>query len=178
MYEINTRSLDKCKKDNVANVIYAIMILTIYIVLIIYIIKINGPDYYLYPLILIGSVMNYIYISETIKKIVATNKKYKDIEHLQKNGKLVKKVPYALRRSDVKRGKPTIRLRIIVMHYTLPTGITLTLESEPRDDSLTLPKEGFADLLIDENNPDRYFIDTEINRNGGNKKEDFYKEEK
>ena len=61
------------------------------------------------------------------------------------------------------------------MHYTLPTGITLTLESEPRDDTLTLPKEGYADLLIDENNPDRYFIDTNINRIGGNKEEDFYK---
>ena len=178
MYEINTRSLDKCKKDNVANVIYAIMILTIYIVVGVFTIKHDGFTYYVYALIVIGTIMNYIYISETIKKIIATNKRYKDIEHLQKNGKLVKKVPYVLRRSDVKRGKPTIRLRIIVMHYTLPTGITLTLESEPRDDTLTLPKEGYADLLIDENNPDRYFIDTNINRIGGNKEEDFYKEEK
>ena len=179
MYEINTRSLDKCKKDNVANVIYAIIILAIYIVPIIYIIKYEGYTYYLlYSLLLIGSIINYIFISETIKKIVKTNKKYKDIEYLQNNGKLIKKVPYVLGRSDVKRGKPTIRLRIIVMHYTLPTGITLTLESEPRDDTLTLPKEGYADLLIDENNPDRYFIDTNINRIGGNKEEDFYKEEK
>lgn len=68
MYKINTRSLDKCKKDNVANVIYAIIILAIYIVPIIYIIKYEGYTYYLlYPLLLIGSIINYIFISETIK---------------------------------------------------------------------------------------------------------------
>ncbi len=87
-------------------------------------------------------------------------------------------VPYALKRSDIKRDKPTRRLRIIVLHYTLPTEITLTLESESRNDSFSIPKEGFADLLIDEKDPTKYYIDTNINRISGNKEDDFYKEKK
>lgn len=176
MYEVNTSSLDKCKKDNVANIIYTLILIIIFIICADYTIKIEGYTYYTYGFLAIITIVSFILILVTIKKIIAINKRYKNLKYLKNNGKLIKKIPYALKKSDVKRSKPTRRLRIIVLHYTLPTGIKLTLESEPKDDSFSIPKEGFADLLIDENKPDKFFIDMNINRIGGNKEEDYYKE--
>lgn len=178
MYEVNTSSLDKCKNDNKGKIIGIIVFIIILLVPTIFVIKQEGFSYYVYIGLVVIPIYLFIFIYSLIKNITKVKKKYKDIEYLKNNGKLIKKVPYVLKRSNVKRGNPTKRLKIIVMHYTLPTGITLTLESEPRDDSFTIPKEGFADLLIDEDNPDRYFIDMNINRIGGNKEEDFYKEQK
>ena len=176
MYEINTQSFDKYRKSYTPSLIVLFIFAIVIIYFIISCIKLNSFDLNSCLFIGIFVIVIALAIYGNIKELIRINKKMKDIEYLRNNGKLIKRIPYGLRRSDTKRANK--RLRIIVLHYTLPNGITITLESEPRDDTLTLPKEGYADLLIDENNPDRYFIDTNINRIGGNKEEDFYKEEK
>lgn len=176
MYEINTKSFDKYKRSYTPSLVVLFIFAFVITYFIASSIKFNVLDLNTCLFIGIFVIVIALAIYGNIKELIKINKKSKDIEYLRNNGKLIKRIPYGLRRSNTKRANK--RLRIIVLHYTLPTGITLTLESEPRDDTLTLPKEGYADLLIDENNPDRYFIDTNINRIGGNKEEDFYKEEK
>lgn len=96
------------------------------------------------------------------------------LKYVINNGKLIKRIPYVLVRTETKVNSK--RLRKIDLKYTLPTGIILTLESEPREDKIFLDKEGYIDLLIDENNLKRYFIDLNINRKSGNKEEDYYKQ--
>lgn len=177
MYKVNTKSYDKLKKETILATIIVIIMAIVFAVSIFNTIKKDGFNKEISLFIAIFPLIFVLAIYGSIKNIIDINKKCKDIEYLKNNGKLIKRIPYVLKKSMVKRGDPKGRkLRAIVLHYTLPNGITLTLESEPKDDTFTIPKEGYADLLIDENDPSRYFIDTNIDRISGNKEEDFYKE--
>lgn len=104
--------------------------------------------------------------------IIKMNTKIRKIKKLNKYGKLVKKLPYTLENSNFYiNGRP---LKKIVVKYTLPSGEVTTLYSVKNYDSRTFDADGFADLIIDENDPTNYFLDFEINRLTGNLKSDYY----
>ncbi len=97
----------------------------------------------------------------------------KRIAILNKSGKLVKNIPYKIEDANmVVNGVQGIR---IVIDYALPNGSMVTLKGDPRYDGM-ISDNGTVDLVIDENNPDIYYIDFEINRISGNRPEDFFKD--
>lgn len=112
-----------------------------------------------------------IAIGFMIYEIRKINKRLKMINELNQKGKLVKKLPYSLEntRAEV-NGVPVKR---VVVNYTLPTGVVVTLYGDPRYDNKLSDSDDMVDLLIDENNPDNYYIDFEINRLSGNLPEDY-----
>ncbi len=62
-----------------------------------------------------------------------------------------------------------------VINYSLPDGKVLELEGDLRYDNKLSGDDEFVDLVIDESNPQNYFIDFEINRLTGNLQGDYYK---
>lgn len=105
-----------------------------------------------------------------IINISKSGRKRKDIDILNKRGKLVKNLPYRLEESKIEiNGRPIQR---IVVDYTLPTGSVVTLYSEPLYDN-SFSRSGYADIVIDESNPSVYFVDFEINRLNGNLPGDY-----
>jgi hypothetical protein len=106
-----------------------------------------------------------------IYEIRKINKRLKMINELNQKGKLVKKLPYSLENTRAEiNGVPVKR---VVVNYTLPTGVVVTLYGDPRYDNKLSDSDDMVDLLIDENNPDNYYIDFEINRLSGNLPEDY-----
>lgn len=103
--------------------------------------------------------------------MIKIRKRLKLINELNKKGKLVKNLPY-LREDTGMRESKTIIYRPVV-EYTLASGSTITLYGDPRFDK-RCDKVGMIDLIIDENNPNNYFIDFEINRLTGNLPSDYY----
>jgi hypothetical protein len=100
------------------------------------------------------------------------NNKIKRIKKLNETGKLVKGLPYHMENSNITVNGSSI-LKIAI-EYQLPSGETKTLYGEPRFDRKHSDSDNLVDLLIDENDPDNYFIDFEINRSSGNRPEDYY----
>jgi hypothetical protein len=100
------------------------------------------------------------------------NKKVAQIKKLNQTGKLIKNLPYYLENSGtIVNGVP---IQCPVVEYTLPSGSTVTMRGDPRHDRRTFDKDGMVDLVIDEDNPENYFIDFEINRLSGNLPTDYY----
>lgn len=104
--------------------------------------------------------------------IKKANKRIKTILELNQKGKLVKNLPYRLENTGMTVNN--VPLQRPVVDYTLGNGMTVTLYGDARHDRKHFDKDGMVDLLIDENNPDNYFIDFEINRSSGNLPEDYY----
>lgn len=90
-------------------------------------------------------------------------KRLKSVKELNKTGKLVKNLSYRLEDTNIVINNRRI-LRPVV-DYRLPSGGVITLYGDA---------DGCVDLVIDENNPDNYFIDYEINQLSGNLPQDFY----
>ena len=94
------------------------------------------------------------------------------IKKLNQKGKLVKNLPYYLEDTNTTiNGVPVQRP---VVKYTLPSGSTITLRGDPRHGRKSFDKDGLIDLIIDEDNPENYFIDFEIDRLSGNLPTDYY----
>lgn len=107
-------------------------------------------------------------IKDTIKILV----RIRTIKKLNKTGKLIKNLPYHMKcvgtdPNDKKLMKP-------IVAFTLPDGTPLVLEGDVRYDLKHSDADGLIDVIIDEKNPKRYFMDFEINRLTGNLKEDYY----
>ena len=94
-------------------------------------------------------------------RLTRTNKKIKIIKELCQNGKLIKNLPYRLVDADFGGSKERI-LKKIVVDYKLPSGETVELYGDTRFDEKTRDQDGMVDLLIDENDPTKYFVDFEI----------------
>lgn len=105
-----------------------------------------------------------------IKKV---NKRVQIIKDLNMKGRLVKNLTYRLENSNMSVNGVAIQLPVV--DYTLPNGVTVTLRGDPRHDKKVCDADGMVDLVIDENNPENYFIDFEINRLTGNLQSDYYK---
>ena len=94
------------------------------------------------------------------------------IKELNKKGKLVKNLQYHL--EDTGMSVNHVQIQRPVVEYTLPSGSVVTLYGDPRHDGKLYDADGMVDLVIDENNPNNYFIDFEINRLTGNLPTDYY----
>ena len=113
-----------------------------------------------------------LFIVIAILQMRKINKRVKLVNDLNEKGKLVKGLPYSLEDTGtVVNGN---RVQRLVVNYTLSSGVTVTLKGDPRYDYKTADADGLVDIIIDENNPDNYFIDFEINRLTGNTPSDFY----
>ena len=100
------------------------------------------------------------------------NKKIKRLKKLNETGKLVKGIPYISENTNIyMNGQILPRIKV---EYRLKTGEITTLTSGPIFDTKH-SNSSTVDLLIDENNPDNYFIDFEINRKNGNLPDDYYR---
>lgn len=115
-----------------------------------------------------------VFIVIAVINITKVNKRLKIILELNQTGKLIKNLPYHLENTGkVVNGIP---IQMPVVEYTLPNGVNVTLYGDARHDRKTHDADGMVDLIIDENNPQNYFIDFEINRISGNLPQDYYKE--
>lgn len=108
-------------------------------------------------------------------EILKIMKRVKVIKKLNKTGKLVKNIPYTLQETGASTYKGTIYKPVI--NYVLSNGITVKLYGDSRYDYKVSDEDGMVDLVIDENNPDIYFIDFEINRLTGNLPSDYYNDQ-
>ena len=96
------------------------------------------------------------------------------MKHLNQYGKLVKGIPYKLETTGMSvNDYPVLKP---VVNYQLPNGQFVRLEGDPRHDFKESDSDGLVDMVIDEVNPEWYFIDFEINRYSGNRKSDYYVE--
>ena len=107
-----------------------------------------------------------------ISNFMRINKRIRVVKKLNKTGKLVKGLPYTM----VKTGEKSNGRKILkpVIDYQLPDGTVVKLEGDHRYDFRTGDYDGLADLVIDESDPTKYFIDFEINRLGGNQPSDYF----
>lgn len=115
-----------------------------------------------------------LFIIVAVVNINKVNKRVKKILELNKTGKLVKNLPYRLENSGTIVND--VPLQMPVVDYVLPNGLNVTLCGDVRNERKTCDSDGMVDLVIDENNPDNYFIDFEINRIGGNLPQDYYQQ--
>jgi len=112
-----------------------------------------------------------IFLVTNIRKV---NKRIKSILELNQKGKLIKNLPYRLENTGMIINNAPIQR--IVIDYTLSSGTQVTLYGDARHDKKHYDTDGMVDLLIDDNNPDNYFIDFEINRLTGNLPQDYYQQ--
>lgn len=113
----------------------------------------------------------FAFIIVGINGIIKINKRIKKIDELNQKGKLVKNLIYHL--VDTGMVINNVRIKKPVVEYTLSSGSTITLYGDPRNDRKSYDADGMVDLVIDESNPDNYFIDFEINRKTGNFPSDY-----
>lgn len=106
----------------------------------------------LFPVIFI--LVGFIQINKCIKKI-------KNIKYLNLHGKLIKHLPYELVNSNYSINNRNIKAIKVI--YKLPNGVETELIGNPRFDGKMADQDGFVDLLIDEQNPENYYIDFNIN---------------
>lgn len=122
--------------------------------------------------ILLFLLLPIVFIGTAVYNIIKVNKRIKLINDLNTTGKLVKNLPYRLENTGMSVNG--IQIQKPVVDYTLPSGTTITLQGNPRHDKKVADKDGMVDLIIDEANPNNYFIDFEINRLSGNLPTDYY----
>ena len=122
--------------------------------------------------ILLFLLLPIVFIGTAVCNIIKVNKRIKLINDLNTTGKLVKNLPYRLENTGMSVNG--IQIQKPVVDYTLPSGTTITLQGDPRHDKKVADKDGMVDLIIDEANPNNYFIDFEINRLSGNLPTDYY----
>ena len=106
--------------------------------------------------------------------MIKINKRVRIINELNQKGKLIKNLKYHLENSDITINN--VKIQRPVVDYKLPSGSIITLYGDPRYDKKSFDSDGLVDLVIDESNPDNYFIDFEINRISGNLPSDYYDE--
>ena len=122
--------------------------------------------------ILLFLLLPIVFIGTAVYNIIKVNKRIKLINNLNTTGKLVKNLPYRLENTGMSVNG--IQIQRPVVDYTLPSGTTINLQGDPRHDKKVADKDGMVDLVIDEANPNNYFIDFEINRLSGNLPTDYY----
>ena len=122
--------------------------------------------------ILLFLLLPIVFIGTAVYNIIKVNKRIKLINNLNTTGKLVKNLPYRLENTGMSFNG--IQIQKPVVDYTLPSGTTINLQGDPRHDKKVADKDGMVDLVIDEANPNNYFIDFEINRLSGNLPTDYY----
>lgn len=124
--------------------------------------------------IFIAMLFPMVFIVLGLVNIIKINKRIKLIYELNQKGKLVKNLPYHLENTGMVINDVPIQRPVV--EYTLASGSNITLHGDPRHDRKWTDEDGMVDLVIDESNPNNYFIDFEINRLSGNLPSDYYDE--
>lgn len=96
----------------------------------------------------------------------------KNTRYLCKHGKLVKNIPYYSETTNISINNKVVRR--LVVDYEFTNGNKIALCTGLRYDVNTYDSEGLIDLIIDEENPTKFLIDSNINRKGGNLPTDYY----
>lgn len=125
-------------------------------------------------IILVFLLLPIMFIIVAVTNIKKVNKRIKEILELNQKGKLIKNLPHRLENTGMSVNNVPIQRPVV--DYTLPTGTTITLYGDARHDKKHFDADGLVDLLIDESNPDNYYIDFEINRLSGNLPQDYYQQ--
>lgn len=115
-----------------------------------------SPAWYMY----LFSLFPLIFVFVGAKGIWGVKKKLDDIKKLSRYGKLIKGLKYTL--EDTGISVNGVNIVAPAVDYTMSNGTVIHLIGDPRHDRKVLDEDGFVDLLIDEMNPDNYFIDFEI----------------
>ena len=113
-----------------------------------------------------------LFICLGLLDFVRVKKRVEQIKRLNQRGKLVKGMPYRLLDLGVKANGAQVKRPVVV--YTLPSGNAVTLVGDARFDGRMADADGLVDLVIDESDPENFFIDFEINRLTGNLPSDYY----
>ena len=108
------------------------------------------------------------------KHIYNIYKRIKVVKYLNEHGTLVKGIPYHLEPTNTSINDRRVMKPVI--NYQLPNGQFVRLEGEGFHDFKERDEDGLVDMIIDEKNPELYFIDLEINRYTGNRMDDYYRE--
>lgn len=122
--------------------------------------------------LLLAMIIPAIFIAVSVLNMRKISKRIVIIKELNQKGKLVKNLPYRL--EDTGTVVNNVPIQRLVVDYTLPSGSVISLYGDPRYDKKATDADGMVDLVIDEANPDNYFIDFEINRLAGNQPTDYY----
>ena len=122
--------------------------------------------------LLIALLLPVLFITIAIFGMIKINKRIKKINALNQYGKLVKNLPY--RMEDTGTVVNNVPIQRPVVDYPLPSGSTITLYGDPRNDRKFADSDGLVDVIIDENDLTNYYIDFEINRLTGNLPQDYY----
>ena len=125
-----------------------------------------------YMIVIIAMLLPLLSVIIAVVNMRKISKRIKKIEELNQIGKLVKNLPYRLENSNMSVNDVPIQKPVV--DYVLPSGSVITLYGDSRHDGKYSDADGMVDLVIDESNPDNYFIDFEINRLSGNLPTDFY----
>ena len=125
--------------------------------------------------LIIFVILPLIIIVVEIINLKKVRKRLKIISELNKSGKLIKNLTYNLESTNLKVNGVDVERPVVL--YTLPSMETITLYGDAIKDNKEVDDIGFIDLVIDENNPDNYFLDFNINRISGNLKDDYYSNE-
>ena len=167
MYEINYDNLKKIK-IYLYIIIFILLIVFICLEYFYWFVYIKHKNYEPNYFAIVG--LPIILFLIPIIKLIQLNKKINNIYYLNKNGKLVKCIPCEMAETGIE----ILNTRILrpIVEYVI-AGEKRILKGEARFDRYK-PADDTVDLLIDEQNPNIYFIDMEINRKGGNKPEDYY----
>lgn len=171
MYDINLKNVEKGK-----SFFYSFLIVGLFFLVIVlyctFFDESNDFDYFNILLLPCLLMIPLTAICVSIFNLQKINKRIKVINELNQKGKLVKGLKYHL--EDTGMVDNGVHVERPVVYYTLPNDVTLILYGDPRHDGETMDSDGLVDLVIDENNPENYFIDFEINRLSGNLSQDYY----
>ncbi len=124
-------------------------------------------------ILLIALILPISFLLVAVINMKKINKRLEKIEELNQRGKLIKGLPYRLENTGMVVNNVPVQRPVV--EYTLASGSTIPLYGDPRHDRKYSDADGLVDVVIDENNPDNYFIDFEINRLTGNQASDYYK---
>ncbi len=125
-----------------------------------------------FPFLFLLSIIFSFFIILSIHSFISLRKKIKIISYLNQNGKLVKRIPYSLTPSQFMINGDT-RFKPVVS-YPLSNGLEVSLYGDAKHYSTYEYGENTIDMIIDENHPDIYYINFNINRLTGNLERDFY----
>lgn len=125
-------------------------------------------------LLLLPMLIPLLFIGIAVYNFIKIEKRIKAINELNQKGKLIKNLPYRLEATGMEVNNRKI-MRIVI-DYTLPSGSVVKLFGDPRHDGKSIDADGMVDLVIDENDPNNYFIDFEINRLSGNLPGDYFEQ--
>ena len=115
-----------------------------------------------------------IFIIIALLQLIKLLKHRSVMKQLNNYGKLVKNLPYTLKEVAQIGTSNGHKLHCMVAEYQLPDGQTVKFVSEPQYDIRVDYSDNLVDVVYDENDPSKYFVDFEINRLSGNLPSDYY----